>query len=397
MKYLLSVVFLFLISFTVLCQDWQAAEWVNTAGKRDSGWVQIPIRKWRKLSSIQLKKENSNQYKKSIKAKNLVLVYTLDGDTLLNKVKFAGDDLLLQTLLKGEISLLRKVSRQNNYFITYKDSLIQLSNSEVTEQLPRLLDEDCMRFARRDYSYSTGGLIRITRSLNKCLHEEEPKWLSSKWSKYKWRYTVGLFSSDQEGFDISYDIGGTKKYHFQVGLERNLTASLPFLSFSLQTSYSGSTVNDDYYEGFNVGYDREIKRSFLKVSTGFRLEYFPRRTISPSFLLGTILAASLKSEWNYTLLDQNVSLNGLPSRQQISAHFPPEIGFFSTVGLRINLTTRTRLNLVIRTEYFPISDRKRYSDTPSRIFFGGIGNAHVMIPNEYMVGFTLARAFSMGL
>lgn len=386
MRALILLSFLFSFSI-VLSQKWQAAEWVNTAGERDSGFVKMPTRKWQKLASIQLKPATKKWYKKASRGKDLVFLHTLEGDTLLNTVFFDEKNLWLQTILKGEFTLLREVASKNNHFLSHKGHLIQLSRFEVEEQLYNLLKEDCTSFDKENYFYNTPGLIRVVRTLNKCIYKEEPKWLSLKWSKYKWRYTLGYFSSDYHELKVSYDLKGAKKHHFQMGVEHHFLAFLPHFSLLLQTSYTGFTKKDHY---INV-YEREIKRSFLKLSSALRFEFFPRRSITPFISGGVILAATLKSQWTFNLLPGKGGGNGYPIWKKINTKLPPKMGLSYSAGFRINLSKQTRLSLIMRDESFPIFNSKRY-DSSEKIQF--IGFAHKKIPFEFMVGITLSRAIS---
>lgn len=387
----------FLISLnTLMGQQWETAEWIYITGESSSGSVEIPRQKWVKLSSIKLKPNIINGRREKFTTDDLLAIYTLEGDTLLRTAFFEGKNHQLQTLLKGEITLLREVTAINNFFILHNDSLIHLNKHTDEEQFPQLLEEECKGFARRSYSYNIGGLMRVTRALNKCINGAESKWLSSKWGMYKWRYTIGAFFSYHDDLDFIYDLGEKKKKHFQLGLERNFTDSAPHLSFLLQTSYNAFTINDFYYVR-NIGYKRVVKKSFLKLSTGFRAEFLPRSRISPFILGGGALSKPLKSYWTFNVLDQNVSLNGFPVHEEINEKIPSEVGFFLSIGLRVNLSNQTRLSLVIRNEFFPYGIKSNYLSYANTVFVEGLGIAQKTTPDEYMIGISLARAFSMGM
>lgn len=395
------ILVLFLASFSSLtCQKWQVAEWVNEVEKKDSGLVKIPIKKWKKLSSIQLKSGTKKRYQKKAIDKDLKLLYTLEGDTLLNTVFFDGNYLRLQTLLKGDISLFREVALSNNFFITHNDSLIQLTHHGDNEQLPRLLEGTCTRFARRAYSYNTGGLIRIIRALNKCINEEEPKWLSSKWGKYKWHYTLGAFLSDPPDFGPTDDFVLEKnRTHFQLGVRRNFVASVPHFSSLLQLSYYASNIND-YYIKNHVVYQRTIERSFLKFSSGLRFEPLPRRAISPFISGGAILSMHLKSHWVFKISDivQNTGLNGLPIYEELNAKRLLDIGLFYDFGLRVKVSDKTSINLIIRKEAYPLATSfRRPFGTKNQLFQSVSYNQKGTPPEYMMIGLSLTKAFSMGL
>ena len=391
----------FMISFsTLICQKWQTAEWVNMAGEQVSGKVKIPTRKWQDQSSIQLISNVQSGHWTFITPNDLVLLYTHERDTLLQRLPFGGQNYQLQTLIKGKISLLREVSVANNFFIIHKDSLINLSRYGDDEQLPRLLNGACMRFARRAYSYNTGGLMRIIRALNKCSNKEEPKWLSSKWGMYKWKYAVGVFVSNP------YDYGPTdglilekNRKHLQLGVERNFVASIPHLSALLQASFYASTIEDIYTKS-NVVYNRKIERSYLKFSTGLHFELLPRRAISPFTSAGVTLSMPMKSHWTFSVSNDipNTGFNGLPSYEELEAEILADIGLFYNFGLRFNLSDKTKLSLTLRSEiYPPVINTRRPFDSKG-VLFHGVGYGQKRTPYEdVMLGIILTRSFSMGL
>ena len=354
--------------FCACTQNYLPISWEDLNGKVDTG------RLWRFPVAISSSTEISFGWPKSGTTRSLDLHpgngeqlrwAVFQSDTILLRIDLRGENLLLQKLYAGEISLFRSIDRLASDRLYWRDNhgeWYYLHPTQAKEAAFGMIRQTCSHISRQKRKInSIQEAIALTYKINECIsvstHYPVHPYLRQRhrfglgWVPAQHRYYTAI-----SGFDFSESI----EYPIQVPnislvYDYRFSRKYPFLLAQLQARlyWQNQETKGQSLVAREVGVpvSDQLTRAGLYLYPGIGYELGFNRSFTP--MIGIGLAISMPFYFRRTIEQTNPaeSLVGYPIKQVIRRGTGPSVGTYFQVGTRLRLTPKIMLGVVGRFEY----------------------------------------------